>query len=498
MMRRLLYGIVCVSVLCIAAEPLFFSRCPDASEKMIKTSYKKYKVFKLDDATVICEPYTVKKDDWLYKIFRKKGMISEENFPRFLDFFSRINPDINNIDLIEPGEHIMIPLKKVKKDEYRETGQGIVKVPLLEYEKVPDAVKKYVSAHKVQAGESISKLIDKTFLKEDGSMTEEGMKAFKMANPGIKNINMIYKGSTIYLPDPDIRSEPWFEQFFEKSAGKEEPSAGEVKTKRPATRKKKQETLDARKLSQLKRYASLIEGTLMTRGEYRFPSGENAGDRLDLSSTPLMTLKNGNRILLLPDDRKEDALVKRMRTHWNNLKVRKISEILSGKNDSDSVIKKIPETNEAFVERLLTCIGVDVQMDADISFSYDAVEIDVTLARVSRENAPDLLMDFGNIYGNAFDILEAQGYRVISIKPEENKMDAAFILCNALDLSVTRNPTFEKKKRLTRAKGLYVSDTDPEIFVTGQDLSDEVKEFMESREIEIINTAFSDKDKEAK
>ena len=497
MMRKLLCGALCLSAFLIAAEPVFFPGSAGAGEKMIKTSYKKYKVFRLDDTTVICEPYTVKQDDWLYKIFRKKGMISEENFPHFLDLFSRINPDIHNIDLIEPGEHIMIPLKKAGKDEYRETGKGIVKVPLLEYEKVPDAVKKYVSAHKVEAGESVSELIDKTFLEEDGSLTEQGMKAFKMANPGIKNINMIYKGATVYLPDPAIRSEPWFRQFF-KSPDKTEPK--EEKSEKPTAKKEspagknRPEKLDPQKLSQLKRYASLIEGTLLTQGEYRFPSEDSAGDRLDLSSTPLITMKNGNRILLLPDDGGNQAMLKRMREHWNNLKVRKISEILKGGNDSDSVTKKIPETNEAFVERLLSFTGHDVQMDADISFSYDAVEIDVTLARVTRENAPDLLIDFGNIYGNAFDILESQGFKVLSIKPETNKMDAAYDLFKALDHSVTKDPTFEKKKRLMRADGLYVSGTEPEIFVTGANLGEDIEEFIKSRKIEIIHLASSDKE----
>ena len=502
MMRKLfLYAAVVLSVLCIPAEPVLFSGSAYGYEKMIKTSYKKYKVFRLEDAAVICEPYTVKKDDWLYKIFRKKGMISEESFPLFLDLFSRINPDINNIDKIEPGEHIMIPLKKIKKNEYRETGHGIVKVPVLEYDKVPGAVKEYVSAHTVEAGESVSELIDKTFLQEDGSLTEQGMKAFKMANPGIKNIHMIYKGSTVYLPDPAIRSEPWFQQFF-KSREKSEQK--DRKPKKPAAKnesaswKKRPEKLDPYKLAQLRRYASLIEGTLLSKGEYRFPSKEGAGDRLDLSSTPLITLKNGSRILLLPDDGGNRAMIKRMRRHWNHLKVRKLSEILERENGADSVTKKIPETNEAFIERLLSFTDYDVQMDADISFSYNSVEIDVTMARVARENGPDLLIDFGNMYGNAFDMLKARGYKVLSVKPGNTKLEAASALFTALDLSVTQDPTFEKNKRLVRAEGLYVPGTNPDLFVAASDPGEDIKEFIKNRDIQIIHLSSSNKDMEAK
>lgn len=495
-MKKVLCVIICLWCSGIVFDPPFLSVVPCASEKMIKTSYKNYKVVRLENETVICEPYRVKKDDWLYKIFRKKGMISEENFPHFLDIFSRINPEIRNIDLIEPGENIIIPLKKAEKDEYRETSPGIVKVPLLEYEKVPDAVKQYVSSHKVQAGESVSKLIDKKFLDEEGYLTEQGRKAFKIANPGIKNIDMIYKGSTIYLPDPEMQSEQWFEQLFKARAEKEEkPKEAQTKKDPAASDRKKFGELDPYQLSQLKRYASLIEGTLMARGEYRFPSGDDDSGRLDLSSTPLIRLKNGNRILLVPPDMKNQALVEQMQAHWNNLKVKKISEIID--NSGDSVIKSVPETNEAFVERLLSFTDYDVEMESEISFSYDSVKIDVKIARVSRKNSSDLLIDFGEIYGNAFDILKAEGYSVISIKPEEKKMEAALKLFSALDLPVTKNPAFEKKRRILRAKGVYISNIKPELFVTGSELQEDTRDYIESRKIQIINLTPSKGNKEA-
>ncbi len=105
--------------------------------KGIKTSYKRYSIFKYKNEDVLCEPYTVKKNDWLYKIFRQKGEISEKDFPFFLIIFKEINPQVSNIDAIKPGSHIRIPLKKVKKEDYDQSTPGNVDVPVIEFSTLP-------------------------------------------------------------------------------------------------------------------------------------------------------------------------------------------------------------------------------------------------------------------------------------------------------------------------------------------------------------------------
>jgi len=77
--------------------------CPSHSKtSSVKTSYKRYSILKYKNEDVLCEPYTVTKNDWLYKILRKKGEISEKDFPHFINIFKAINPQISNIDAIEP------------------------------------------------------------------------------------------------------------------------------------------------------------------------------------------------------------------------------------------------------------------------------------------------------------------------------------------------------------------------------------------------------------
>ena len=61
---------------------------------------------------ILCDPYVVKTNDWIFKLFRQKGEISHKDYPEFLRIFKRLNPHVHDIDRIRPGQHILIPLKE--------------------------------------------------------------------------------------------------------------------------------------------------------------------------------------------------------------------------------------------------------------------------------------------------------------------------------------------------------------------------------------------------
>ncbi|MCK5100559.1 MAG: hypothetical protein KAR45_20785, partial [Desulfobacteraceae bacterium] len=244
--------------------------------KGVKTSYKRYSIFKYKNVDILCEPYIVKKNDWLYKIFRKKGELSKKDFPHFLIIFKKINPTISSIDAILPGSRILIPLKKIGKGDYDQSTPGNVDVPVVEFSTIPEDLNlaPFIKKHKIKKGETVSSLINRGFLKKGGSFSKEGIKALQLANPDIKNINIIYEGAVIYLPDPSIKSQPWFKPLVSGKA-----KATQNKTKE---QDEKQLKIEAYKLVQLKKYSSLIGGTLLSRGKMYFPRKNNSNQVIDL------------------------------------------------------------------------------------------------------------------------------------------------------------------------------------------------------------------------
>ncbi|MCK5837398.1 MAG: hypothetical protein KAH09_09040, partial [Desulfobacula sp.] len=271
---------VILSVYGSVATALFLYK---AEAKGVKTSYKRYSIFKYRDKDILCESYIVKKDDWLYKIFRKKGEISEKDFPQFIIIFKKINPQISNVDAIEPGINILIPLKKIQKKDYAQSSSGEVDIPVVEFSEMSNDLdlKPFLQKHKIEKGETISDLIDKDFLNKGGAISKEGLKAFELANPDIKNINIIYEGKEIYLPDPSIKSQSWFNSFL---SGKV-PMAGIQIEKENI--QAVQNKIEAHELAQLKKYSALIGRTLLNQGKIYFPGKKGSSNALDLSYSPV-------------------------------------------------------------------------------------------------------------------------------------------------------------------------------------------------------------------
>ena len=117
--RDIIIRLFVIPVILVSVTP-----CASFSATGVKTSFKKYSLFTYNDRVYLCEPYLVRKDEWLYKIFRQKGEISASDFPLFLKIFKNINPKIGNIDAITPGSRILIPLKQVDKNAYEQGSKG--------------------------------------------------------------------------------------------------------------------------------------------------------------------------------------------------------------------------------------------------------------------------------------------------------------------------------------------------------------------------------------
>ena len=125
--------------------------------------YKSYVVRCDKGMDILCDSYVVQKGDWVSKLFRQKGDISHKNFPEFLAIFTRLNPHIRDIDTIRPGQHILIPLKKLKKDSLPGQSSGVVTIPFVTISNLPDNIKHHSTEHIVQKGDFISRLISRGY-----------------------------------------------------------------------------------------------------------------------------------------------------------------------------------------------------------------------------------------------------------------------------------------------------------------------------------------------
>jgi len=459
----------------------------------VKTHYKQYTIFTHEDESILCEPYQVKKDDWLYKILRKKGEISEKDFPRFLKIFNTINPEISNIDTIEPGITILIPLKKVEKQFYEQETPGIVEVPVIEFSAIPDAfdLDSFVRKHTIQDGDTVSTLLSKEFLKKGGAISKEAQETFTRLNPDIKNIDKIYRGTQVVIPDPSILAQPWFESFL-KHGSKGVESI--YKTPGSPASDKVLPVIPPHQMIRLKRYAALIKGTLINQGQMYFPGNESQPDlKINLSKIPIIEDRDGKKTLIIPSGSLGKALgrdlVKNIKAYWKQINIQEINKALSIANEFGIMEKSMndkPAHPGQLISILLSATPYPYNPDEKIAFSLGKIEMKASFGRIPRQDKPDLLINIGSVYGLALEELEGKGYAILTISPGLTIAEISLVIFTRLGYSSWKNPSFTNQGNVETIQGIYFAKEKEKLFIARQKPNTTAMKFLETEDIKLL------------
>ena len=471
------------------AQPFF------ASGQALKTYLKQYSIFTFENQDYLCEPYQVKKNDWLYKIFRKKGEISANDFPRFLKIFRTLNPKLPNIDAIEPGHQILIPLKQVNRKAYDEKKKGVVEVPVLEFstDLKPDKLTAFTKKHTIQRGDTVSTLLDKAFLKKGGAVSDTGKKVFTHLNPGIRDIDRIYLGSRVLIPDPAILNQPWFQGFL--ATGDTTASLTPLKDVTPDQPLwPTMPEMPPEDLIRLKRYTQLVQGALQHQGQMVFP-GKNKSQSsvLDLTRTPLLTAQNGQKTLILPPDTApgdlNTDLIEGMKQYWKELRIKELNQALA---KSPSRIARGPALTDkphdpiGMLQTVLNATAYTLQPAAPVPIQVGGIDITVDLARITHPGSPDILVNPGTVYGMALAAIEAKGNAVLTLSPSMTAGEILRLVFSKIGFTTWNNPAFNTDGRVVPLKGIYATDKTEKLFITGTALSVKAKDFMATEGITVI------------
>ncbi len=460
----------------------------------VKTYYKQYSIFPFEGENYLCEPYLVKKDDWLYKIFRQKGEISASDFPRFLKIFKRINPKLNNIDAIAPGHQILIPLKRVEKQAYAREDQGMVEVPVLEFSLKPEErnLAKYIRKHEIKPGDTVSVLLGKEFLKKGGAISEVGKKTFTLLNPDITDVNRIYPGTQVLIPDPAILVQPWFDTFLSLGTpGKGQDLAAADQNRNQSSGISPRQILTPGDLSRLKRYTELIQGTLMHQGKMHFPDKKsNAHKTLDLSKTPVLEERDGKKTLVLPPDSRpldfDPDLLAAIKAYWKDIRLQEINNTISRQRPAIQPLDRVPEKTQHLIKKLIAPTPYTYAPEERIPVVQNNINIPVTMGRITHPNVPDLLVNTGNVYGQVLDTIKTQGYDVLSLSSGLSAGELTLLLFSKLGYDTWKNPAFSSGTTVETLYGIYVKKEMEKYFIVNTRPSKRAGDFLAREGIKIL------------
>ncbi|MEW5735477.1 MAG: LysM peptidoglycan-binding domain-containing protein [Thermodesulfobacteriota bacterium] len=192
-------------------SPLLFSG-PGRAE-----SLRRFSVQHIEGVDVLCDTYTIQPGDFALSVLSLRGQIAYSDFPEFLRLLRKLNPQVEDINRLYPGQKLSIPIKVMEPGTYSGQESGSVSLPRVTIrlegpapgmDSGPASATPTSEIYKVAAGDSVSGLLSARFGPKGSPAYEEALKEFKTLNPMVSNPNRIYAGTTLVLPVLQSGSSP--------------------------------------------------------------------------------------------------------------------------------------------------------------------------------------------------------------------------------------------------------------------------------------------------
>ena len=564
--------------------------------------YKNYIIHQDKGIDILCDPYIVQKDDWVIKIFQRRGQIADQDFPEFLKIFSRLNPNIENVNKILPGQHILIPLKKLPKGSLPGQSSGFVTIPFVTVSKIPDMVKDNSYTYSVRPGDNVSNIISRTYGKNSNLNYNEAIQLFKLINPSIANLDRIYPGQVLNIPDRTIGNKALYDALFSNSGALLNNPDLPVNKTSPSPPNPQTDSINYQNPSFVT-VASILDAKLFYQGQYYFPRDGQDDLILDLSKYPVMELSDGRRILFSEENdlplEDQDFIQKQWKgirfvTLPHESKFERIMDAaLNITSDSESyqslvfddhgvkigiygkwmvksgpaktgtdqsqgttqpytfisitypgdepipnaikryfaryniAIKEITPTGESiykslptlppnyettldkkfidgqdlksFVTGFAAAIKFQYSKNTDISFPYAGIQVNAVSNLISTPDGKQILVDYGDLYGDAVSSIEKTGLTVIQLNDKMSPSSIIETIFKKLKIDYSQPPKFFAVNRQDSLEisfeipGFLYQANNGEVFlITASPLDDHLIAFLNEKYYKIVLFSESD------
>ncbi len=281
-------------------------------------------VKKMRGKEVIYERYQVEKGDYIWKLLRQRGLLKKLDLSEVLSVLKGINPSLTNLDLIHPGETILIPLNIIPVRGYgavKELDQeqilGLTSLEDMDFEN-------YV----VKSGDSLTMIVKNRFDISPEFFYENYLKLIQEFNPTLANPDLIYPNQVIRLPiySPEIVRMP-IKAKDETAALKRAPP-----TKTPDT----PQTLALKR--GFKDIFNQMGEEWVDTGEQYIPLKSGGQVNLKADSFPVLNLSSGRRLIIDMKSELPEDISQLIEADWEDYRVVHLANTDNLKQAMDKVL----------------------------------------------------------------------------------------------------------------------------------------------------------------
>jgi len=260
------------------------------------------KIHEVDGKKVLAETYTVKDGDHLWQILREKKLLEKKNLVELLSVLKKLNSSLDNIDMIHPGEQILIPLAISPSTGASRASASMPPgtVPLEAIGNID--LEEYV----VRQGDSVVKIVEDLYDIPQKELYNEYLSQLRQLNPDVADLNTVYPGQKIRFPvySPKVVRLP---------VGESRPAS------EPMTESQKE---DVRTIAgRLGEIFTLIGEQWLQTGEHFFPLKTGGQLKLSAESYPIVDLKSGKKVIVDLYNDLPERMGKLITSNWDNYRI---------------------------------------------------------------------------------------------------------------------------------------------------------------------------------
>jgi hypothetical protein len=318
---------------------------------------EKKEAFNLEGKKVVSETYTIKKGDHLWQLLRERGLLEKKNLPELLAALKKLNSSFSNLDLIYPGDRIVIPLTitpvkglPVVAQKGEETVISLDQLKDLKLDR-----------YTVQQGDSLIKVVKGRYSLRDEQVNETYLEILSRLNPEIHNLDRIYPGQVVRLPI-------YTPQLVRLPVKRERPPRPVETAQAPASppapvpdQPKEPPALS----QQLSEFFALLGEEWVNTGEHFIPLKAGGQINLKAEAFPILGLGNGERVIVDLHQELPEKMAQVIVTNWNNYRV----VHLKGDEDLRAALNKILASCDYFK---LYKQGEPLELQGDITLQVNA------------------------------------------------------------------------------------------------------------------------------
>ena len=251
------------------------------------------KIKKMEGREVVCEKVKVKDGDYIWKILRRRGLLKRPDIAELISLLKSMNKSLTNLDIIHPGQTILIPLNitPIKGDAEKGT---FVQKSIMGISSLEDVnFENYV----VKPGDSLTMVVYGKYKIQPKYLYDEYLNLVQKFNPTLKNFDVIHPNQVIRLPifSPKIVRMP-IKVTKEKRALKKTEITPSEDTEQIISLRKK-----------LRDIFNQMDEEWVDTGKQFIPLKAGGQIQLKAESFPVLNLQNGIRLIIdlkneLPED----------------------------------------------------------------------------------------------------------------------------------------------------------------------------------------------------